>query len=190
MNNFRFSKDFALEISEFCLEEKTEHQIKKNFLNIYSFSTIHHLIFLQQMKIPKNDMFGLGSYQTVMPKKDIILFFDKIILCERGRIVYIRDDKYIGNFRQQSSTIKEMTLPNPKEIDLVRFALSKILEDIPSIEIATKCNIPKPDVSHLKSMKRAVSLEKALEIVSQVNGSEKFLHLMYRLMEKKIAMMK
>jgi hypothetical protein len=86
--------------------------------------------------------------------------------------------------------MNRVRLNKEHDVDIIRFALATVLDDFASIEIVQKCEMSKPDVSNLKAMKRAVSLDKALEVVSKIGGAEKFVMLMSKLMGKKLQMMK
>jgi hypothetical protein len=189
MNRVRLNKELALKIFDFCQMSATDAQIREKFEKEYpSFNVLQHTRFLAQIKAIRENMWGGCVTITYPSPSELKNFLDLVILDEKGYIVYIRDDRFVGEYCQQS--MLNITLPNPNDVDIIRFALATVLEDFASIEIVQKCEMSKPDVSNLKAMKRAVSLDKALEVVSKIGGAEKFVMLMSKLMGKRLQMMK
>jgi hypothetical protein len=131
------------------------------------------------------DIFLLGKITSAMSKDDLTRFFLRVVLDKYNHIIYIRDNTFVDNIRQPLT----ITLPNPNDIDLIRFALSTILNPFQTGDIVKKCEMDKSEVSNFKAMRRSVSLEKALEISAKLNKSEMFVDLMYKLMLKKMQMM-
>jgi hypothetical protein len=180
-----YDESLCCDIFAFCDTKKSADEIKLKFVALGGTKVLQHLFFMRGMDILYGDIFGF-SYQQRMPKDELTKFQKRIILDAYGHIMYIRDNTFVDNIRQPNLNI---TLPNPNDIDLIRFALSTILKPFPTGDIVTKCELDKSEVSNFKAMRRAVSLEKALEISAKMNESEMFVELMHKLMLKKMQMM-
>lgn len=181
-----YNECLCCDIFDFCISSKSSDEIKLKFNAFSGLIVLDHLFFMRGMYILYSDFFGF-SYKQRMSKDELTKFQKRIILDAYGHIMYIRDNTFVDNIRQPNLNI---TLPNPNDIDLIRFALSTILKPFQTGDIVTKCELDKSEVSNFKAMRRAVSLEKALEISAKMNKSEMFVELMHKLMLKKMKMIK